>query len=207
MNLISVGITGGIGSGKSRVCRVFAALGYVVYEADARAKALMREDPELRAAISDLFGPAAYAADGSLNRQHIGSVAFSQPEKLQQLNALVHPRTGQDYLAWKAEWENSAYDKPFVVKEAAILFESGAYRSTDYVISVYAAKSVRLRRVQARDGTEAEAVQARMAQQWPDLRKVRQADFVIYSDGHHPLSPQVVAAIQAIEAWKAPPKS
>ncbi|MEL6729615.1 MAG: dephospho-CoA kinase [Bacteroidota bacterium] len=191
----NVGITGGIGSGKSLVGHIFTSLGYRLYEADARAKSLMIENQRIIDGVKNLFGEASYGKDGSLNRAFIGKIVFSDQEKLQQLNAIVHPETGRDYLEWVAATPDD-YDKPFVLKEAAILYESGAYKSTDAVLSVYAPQSVRIQRVIDRDQTHAAAVKARMDKQWSEWEKYRRADFTIINDGNHLLLPQVKAAIQ-----------
>ncbi|MEO1449773.1 MAG: dephospho-CoA kinase [Bacteroidota bacterium] len=192
----SIGITGGIGSGKSFVCSLFEKLGYAIYSADARARILMTEDAVLVAGVKDLFGEQAYLPDGSLNRALIGGIVFHDADKLAQLNALVHPATGRDYLAWHEKVAQSDYDKAFALKEAAILFESGAYKTSNGVISVYAPKQLRLERVMARDKVKKEAVEARMRKQWPEIEKQRRADFLFINDGLHHLLPQVKAAIQ-----------
>lgn len=194
MKIKGIGITGGIGSGKSYVCRLFEERGFRVYYADARAKWLMNHEPRLVAGVKDLFGEQAYQ-DGTLNRAHVGEIAFSQPEKLQQLNALVHPATGRDYLEW-VQSTPANYPHSFVLKEAAILYESGAYKASDGVITVYAPKNLRLQRVMQRDGVKEDAVLQRMNKQWPEWRKLRRADFMIINDGEHELEPQIEAAVQ-----------
>ena len=191
----NVGITGGIGSGKSLVGRIFTSLGYRLYEADARAKLLMIENPRIVKGVKKLFGKESYGEDGSLNRAFIGKAVFNDQKKLQQLNAIVHPETGRDYLEWVAATP-ADYDKPFVLKEAAILYESGAYKSTDAVLSVYAPQLLRIQRVMDRDQTPAAAVTARMDKQWSEWEKYRRADFTIINDGNHLLLPQIKASIQ-----------
>lgn len=198
----AVGITGGIGSGKTTVARVFEALGYRIYYADLRAKLLMQEDPALRQGITELFGPEAYSAEAELNRTVIAEKAFHTPELLAKLNALVHPRTGADYLQWLADTP-ADYKLPFVLKEAAILYESGAWRGVGAVLSVYAPKQLRLARVLARDPLSREQTLQRMARQWPEAEKLRRADFVIYNDGSHPLLLQIREAIGAMRSMAA----
>lgn len=197
-----IGITGGIGSGKSYVCRLLAEQGYRIYEADARAKALMVTDPELMTGIRALFGPEAYLPDGALNRALIGQQVFGDPARLQALNALVHPATARDFQAWVA---GTPADYPYslLFKEAAILYESGADRDADGVITVYAPVALRLSRAMARDGVEAAAVRDRMARQWPERARLARADFVIYNDGTHALEPQVAAALDYFSARPA----
>lgn len=199
MSLIHIGITGGIGSGKSTVCRIFEQLGYAVYYADQRAKALMVENPKIIQGLTEAFGPDAYFSDGSLNRAYLGAQVFQDAEKLKLINGIVHPETAKDYLLWSKEIV-SGYQLPFVLKEAAILFESGAARFSDRVISVYAPTALRIQRVTQRDGVEEAAVQARIDKQWSEQEKLRRSDWVIVNDGHHHLIPQVLAAIQHFSA-------
>ncbi len=195
MKPLKIGVTGGIGSGKSRVCTIFASLGYAIYDADSRARSLMVENETIVAGLRDLFGADAYLPDGSLNRALIGGIVFDNPEKLRKLNALVHPQTRRDAEQWY-QLQRPGYARPFMLKEAAIMYESGTYQDLDGVITVYAPKTVRLNRVMKRDGVEEEAVLKRMDKQWADAEKVRRANFVIYNDGTHSLTRQVRAAIQ-----------
>jgi dephospho-CoA kinase len=183
--MIHAGITGGIGSGKTTVCRIFAALGIPIYYADERAKWLMVKQPELVAGIKALFGPAAYLPDGSLNRAHLSQQAFGDPALLGKLNALVHPAVGQDGL----EWQN-AQTAPYTLKEAALLYESGSYRFLDKIIVVTAPLELRIERVMARDKVTREAVESRIKQQMPEEEKVARADFVVYNDGTQSLIQQ-----------------
>ncbi|MEM6347565.1 MAG: dephospho-CoA kinase [Bacteroidota bacterium] len=199
---MGIGITGGIGSGKSYVCRLFEERGYSVYYADQRAKLLMSSDPILVAGVKKIFGEEAYHQNGSLNRAHVGQIAFGNPEKLQALNGVVHPATGRDYLQWLANIP-ADYPHPFVLKEAAILYESGAYKTSDAIISVYAPKELRLARVIQRDNTEELSVLQRMDKQWAELEKLKRADFYIINDGEHDLGSQIEAAIQFFSRAKA----
>lgn len=190
-----IGITGGIGSGKTTVARIFESMGYAVYFADARAKALYVEDAEVKAAVIALFGADIYLKTGEIDRKKLAGIVFQDKEKLQALNAIVHPATGRDFANWLAELEGAGYDKAFVLKEAAILFEAKAHERLHGVIEVYAPKSIRVDRVCKRDGVEPAQVLARMGKQFPELYKLRNADFVIYSDGVHHLIPQVQQAV------------
>jgi len=188
-----IGITGGIGSGKTTVCRIFERLGYSVYYADERAKWLMVNDESLINDVKRLFGENAYLSNGALNRAYIGSLVFNDKALLAKLNAIVHPRTKADALQWfKTQSQQS--EKPFALKEAAILYESGSYKGVDAVIEVYAPKSIRLERVMKRDNASAETILARMDKQWPESKKIRLADFTIFNDGQHSLIKQVLAA-------------
>ncbi|NQX76158.1 dephospho-CoA kinase [Gilvibacter sp.] len=172
--MISVGLTGGIGSGKTTVARFFEAIGIPIYFADDRAKALMVEDQELIASIKALLGDQAYTYDGRLNRAYIASQVFNDAKLLEALNALVHPAVGKDFKQWA-----QAQQSPYVIKEAAILFENGSYTHSDANILVTAPESIRLERVMSRDGASEEAVRARMQHQWPDEQKIPLADYVI----------------------------
>jgi dephospho-CoA kinase len=182
-----VGITGGIGSGKTTVCKIFETLGIPVYYADERAKWLMAHDEELKAAIIETFGSQAYTDDDSLNRVYLAEMVFGDEQQLQRLNALVHPAVGRDAEAWHERQRQA----PYTLKEAALLFESGSFRQLDKVITVFAPRELRLQRVMQRDGATQEQVEARMARQLPEEEKVRRADYVIYNDGRAPLVRQV----------------
>lgn len=195
-----IGITGGIGSGKTTVCRLFEALGVPVYYADTRAKALMTTDTALMAGIRELFGAGAYTDDGQLNRPLIAERAFGDPSVLAQLNALVHPAVHRDANQW-----SDAQDAPYTLREAALLFESGGDRHLDRVITVYAPESVRLARVMARDNATEAQVRARMRQQLDDEVKRQRADFVILNDGDAALIPQVHALHLQLLALAAHP--
>lgn len=194
MGINQIGITGGIGSGKSTVGRILTSLGYKMYHADVRAKKLMTEDQELVKQVKELFGEEAYLPDGSLNRTLIGSVVFNDAAALAKLNGIVHPATARDYQGWAQSLKH--YSKKFALKEAAIMYESGAYKYSDAIITVYAPKQIRIERVMQRDQVEASVVQARMSKQWPEIEKLRRAEFIIVNDGRHALIPQVLEAIR-----------
>jgi dephospho-CoA kinase len=194
-----IGLTGGIGSGKSTVARAFEALGYRVYYADDRARALYNEDAALKEAMIALVGPQLYDADGKFVRAVLADTIFADKALLARVNALVHPAVGRDYERWRAACP-ADYARPAVFKEAAILFEAGTHAALARVLMVYAPKQVRLARVQQRDGIASAQVVARMASQWPDSRKIALSDFIIYNDGRHALLPQVQSALQWIAA-------
>lgn len=191
-----LGITGGIGSGKTTVCKIFETLGIPIYYADERAKHLMSHDPALVAGIIELFGIEAFLEPHILNRAHIAQVAFNDKEKLTQLNALVHPAVAKDGMAWQAAQK----DVPYTLKEAALLYESGSYRSLDKIIVVTAPLELRIQRVIARDGAKREDVEARISKQMPEEEKVKRADFVIYNDGQQALLPQVIGIHRRLNA-------
>ncbi len=186
---LKIGITGGIGSGKSTVASIFSILGIPVYYADDRAKWLMVNEPRLVAAIISLFGQEAYLPKGDLNRSHIAKLAFNNPKLLQNLNKLVHPAVKEDYLRWHIVQKNT----PYTLKEAALLFESGSAKELDSVIEVFAAQKIRIKRVMSRDGISRKQVMSRIKNQMPELEKRKLADFVILNDGKIGLIEQVIA--------------
>lgn len=185
-----IGITGGIGSGKSFIGRLLVGMGYQIYPSDLRAKQLMRDDPDIRRALIALLGEETYTSDGELNRKYIGTKIFNDQALLQRLNAIVHPATGADFNKWKQSLVGN-YAKAFACKEAAILYESGAYKGVDAVLNVYAPLSLRIQRVIERDGHDRDAVLARIHKQWPELRKQLRADITLFNDETHEIVPQL----------------
>ncbi len=186
---ICVGITGGIGSGKSIVCKIFNALGVLSYDADNRAKIILNTDDILKEQIKDVFDAYAYDEEGNLNRTHIAKMAFSMPEKLARLNELVHPRVAADFVKWTEEH----YSEHYVIKEAALMFETGSYKDLDKVILVSAPISLRLKRVIERDPhrTEEDVLKI-MANQMSEEDKINLADSIINNDEHRLIIPQVL---------------
>jgi dephospho-CoA kinase len=185
--MIKIGITGGIGSGKSTVCKVFSVIGIPVFNADEEARRLMQEDKNLVEKIKELFGEEAYLNE-KLNRAKIAAMVFENKDLLQKLNALVHPAVGKEFIRWAAKQT----DQPYVIKEAAILFESNAHKGLDYVIAVSAPEKLRIERIMQRDGVSAEQVKQRMKNQWPERKKVQLADFVVVNDDKKMVLPQVM---------------
>jgi len=193
--MLRIGITGGIGSGKSVVARLFAALGVPVYDSDSRAKWVMANDLVLRAQLQDAFGAATYDAAGQLDRAYLARVAFADPVRLAQLNALVHPRVGEDFAAWAGQ--QAAAGHAYALKEAALLFESGAYRELHKIITVFAPPEVRQARVLQRDAHRTAAdVQRIIGQQLPEAERLTRADYVVYNDDSQLVIPQVLALHQ-----------
>lgn len=184
--MLKIGLTGGIGSGKTTVAKVFEVLGIPVYYADDAAKRLMNEDEVLQQKIISDFGEAAYA-DGKLNRQHISSLVFNNKEKLELLNSLVHPATIADAAVWFSKQKS-----PYVIKEAALLFESGTAAGLDFVIGVTAPETIRMKRVMDRDGVTAAEVKKRMQNQMEEPIKMRLCDFVIHNNEQEMVTPQVL---------------
>ncbi len=188
-----VGLTGGIGSGKTTVAKFLISLGYAVYFADKEAKILMNNDTNLIQNIIRLLGGEAYI-NGELNRSYIAGRVFANKSLLHQLNDIVHPVVAEHFNLWCLLNQ----DKEFIFQEAAVLFESGSNVKFDKVILVTAPESVRLARVMKRDNqTEADVI-ARMKNQWSDDRKMKLADFVISCDGKHLLMPQVFNVLKQL---------
>ena len=185
---LQVGITGGIGAGKSLVCRIFQCLGVLVYDADSRAKDLMATDAILVEQIKKEFSQLAYRPDGTLDRVYLSKVTFGYQERLEKLNNLVHPRVAFDYQKWWRAHQNSKY----LLKEAALLYEAGSYKTVDKIIVVTAPESIRISRIMARDPHRSqEDIKAIMKSQWPEAEKLKRADYVVYND-QRMLIPQVL---------------
>jgi dephospho-CoA kinase len=184
---LRIGLTGGIGSGKSTVAKVFEVLGIPVYYADEAAKRIMNEDEELKAQIIQHFGAAAYT-NHELNRKYIASLVFNNKERLELLNNLVHPATIRDGERWMRQQTT-----PYAIKEAALIFESGVQAYLDYVIGVAAPAALRVHRTMKRDNIKREEVLSRMNQQIQEGIKMRLCDFVITNDEQQAVIPQVIA--------------
>ena len=181
-----IGLTGGIGSGKSTVADFFSLLGIAIYKADDAAKSMMIADELLISGIKKLFGADEYES-GILNRKFIAEQVFSNPELLSQLNALVHPAVKRDFMEWI-----KIQQSPYIIREAAILFESGSYQDCDKVITVFAPEKERISRVMLRDGLSEAEVIKRIQNQWSDERKIQLSDFVINNYENHLIIPQVM---------------
>ncbi|MEQ3656946.1 MAG: dephospho-CoA kinase [Dokdonia sp.] len=171
-----VGLTGGIGAGKTTVAQFFETLGIAVYIADQHAKALMVGNPSLKKSIVDLLGSEAYTGR-SLNRSFIASKIFNDHTLREQMNALVHPVVGEHFLQWKKSQKS-----PYVIKEAAILFENGSYLQNDYNIVVTAPIALRIQRVMKRDKVSEAQVKSRINAQWSDAKKMAYADAHIHNE-------------------------
>lgn len=184
--MLKVGLTGGIGSGKSTVAKVFEILGIPVYYADDSAKILMQTNELLKQQLIFHFGNETYL-NGKLNRSHLSSIVFNDKEKLALLNSLVHPVTIADAEDWF-----SRQTSPYVIKEAALLFESGAADGLDYIIAVTAPETLRIKRVMDRDSVKADEVKKRMTNQIDESIKNRLSDFVVVNDEQQMILPQVL---------------
>jgi len=189
--MLKVGITGGIGVGKSLVCKIFATLGVPIYDADSRAKWLMKNDAMLVQAIKNRFGNEAYLVTNELNRAFLSKLILENSETAHLLEGLVHPAVGRDYENWLQVQKSTT---PYVLKEAALLYEAGSYKELDKIIVVTADVPTRIARVLQRDGHRTEAdIKAIIAKQLPDAEKIKKADFVIVNDGTQFLIKQVLA--------------
>lgn len=185
---LQIGITGGIGSGKSLVSRIFKLLGVPVYDADSRAKSIMTTDGILVSQIKKEFGVLSYRADGGVNREYLAEHVFNDPEKLKRLNALVHPRVGEDFIRWVTE-QTSAY----VLKEAALLFEARSNTALDKIIVVSAPEALRISRVLQRDKHRTEQqVRDIIRNQLNEEEKLKRADYILVNDDSKLLIPQVL---------------
>lgn len=184
--MISVGLTGGIGSGKTTVAKIFAQMDIPVYNSDQRAKDLYTENEELRAKMMAHFGNEIYLGN-QINRAKLAQIVFSNPQELTRLNGWIHPLLQQDFEFWMSQ-QTSAY----VLREAAILIESGAHKMCDFVVVVSAKESIRVERVMVRDSAKAEDVQKRIANQITDQERLKYAQFEIINDGSRALIPQVL---------------
>ncbi|MEQ9426179.1 MAG: dephospho-CoA kinase [Cyclobacteriaceae bacterium] len=185
---ILVGVTGGIGSGKSTVCKIFQVLGIQVYDADSRAKWLMGNDPELIGAITNQFGKDAYL-NGQLNRRYLAEKVFNHESELKKLNNLVHPAVGRDFDRWVGN-NNSQH---YLIKEAALLFESGSYKNLDLTIQIYSPLALRIDRILKRDPYRSKAeVIAIIDKQLTDSERKKLATHSIINDENEMLIPQVL---------------
>ena len=190
--ILKVGLTGGIGSGKSTVAKVFEVLGIPVYYADDAAKKLMNEDVALKELLVNEFGNAIYS-NGKLNRPHLSSLVFNNPKKLEALNAIVHPATIADADKWMQQ-----QTAPYAIKEAALIFESHANNYLDKVIGVYAPAPLRIQRVMLRDKMSEEAILARINKQMDEDKKMQLCDFVITNNTLDLIIPQVLTIHQSL---------
>ena len=190
--MLRIGITGGIGSGKSIASRLFHALGVPVYDADTRARWVMENDEALGSELRAAFGAETYDAAGRLNRPVLAGKVFDSPTRLAQLNGLVHPHVGTDFARWALAQQQAGH--AYVLKEAALLFEAGSYKQLDRIITVFAPLAMRTARVLRRDPQRsATDVAAIMAKQLSEEEKMQRADDVLVNDDAQPLLPQVLA--------------
>lgn len=185
--MLKIGLTGGLGSGKTTVAGTFEVLGIPVYYADDASKTLMNEDQKVKAAIKNAFGNEVYP-DGKLDRKYLAEIVFNDKKKLATLNSIVHPATLHDAADWIKK-----QTAPYLIKEAALLFESGSDKSLDYVIGVQSPLHLRLQRATKRDGITEEEVMNRINNQMDEEKKLALCDFIIVNDEQQMIIPQVLA--------------
>jgi dephospho-CoA kinase len=192
--MIVIGITGGIGSGKSTVCKIFASLGIPVNDADASAKNIILNDEEVKNAIINEFGEQAYLLDGSYNRGYISTIVFSDKHKLEKLNAIVHPKVISNGKEWVEKHANS----PYVIKEAALMFESGSYKLNTFNIVVESTLDLRIERICLRDKINREQAIQKIESQLSDEQRRSMADLIILNNEQDSLINQVYKIHQNI---------
>lgn len=186
--MLTVGLTGGIGSGKTLCCAIFEFIGVPVFYSDTEAKELMVGDPGVKEEIMKIFGEESYLEDGTLNRAFLAKCIFQKKELLRKMNAIVHPAVRSRFNLFC----DGHHDEPYVIQESAILMETGLYEHFDRVILVDAPESLRIQRVMARDQVAEAAVRRRIENQWPSQRKRDLADFIIDNDGRHSLLQSII---------------
>jgi dephospho-CoA kinase len=185
--MLKIGITGCMGSGKSTVSKIFMQLGIPLYDADSRAKQLMIESPSLVSKIKSIFGAEAYTEDGMLDRSLLSAKAFSDQQLLTKLNDAVHPAVYTDFNEWVIKQTS-----PYVMKEAALMYESASYKQLDKIIVVTAPEELRINRSMKRDNATRESVLKRMKNQWPENEKRKLAQFEIVNDEQQLVIPQII---------------
>lgn len=185
---LKIGITGGIGSGKTTVCKIFEKFDIPIYYADVKAKELINSNKNIVSEIKKNFGWETYNEDGNLNRSYLAKVVFNNSDKLKILNSIVHPPLFEDYRKWVISKKNY----PYTIKEAALMYETESYKSLDKIIVVTAPIDTRIQRVLKRDLSKKEDVLKRMETQMSDRDKIAKADFVIKNDGKNSLIHQII---------------
>jgi dephospho-CoA kinase len=195
LSSLKIGITGGIGSGKTSVARLLEQMGYPVYFADERAKWLLQNHGALKQKLVELFGENVYAPDGTLNKTLIAARVFQDNVLLNNMNKLVHPYVEQDFFSWV---KNQAQHK-YVFKEAAILLEAQTQEQVDFIVLVYCPKILRLQRAAIRDNALPAQIISRMNQQWTDKCKMNYIHYAIYNDNIHPLKEQILVLLNFLE--------
>lgn len=187
-NKLQVGVTGGIGAGKSIVCKIFNVLGIAVYDADYRAKWITQHDNSLKEEIIKEFGQNAYTEEGNFNRNYISNKVFNDERNLEKLNNLIHPAVRKDFLNWQQNQTS-----PYIIKEAALLFEAGTYKDLDIIITVTAPLEERINRVMLRDPHRSrEDIENIIDKQWKQETKANQSDFVIENDNKNLITTKTI---------------
>lgn len=182
-----IGITGGIGSGKTTICKVFEILGIPVYYSDAAAKSIMDNDKTVQQKVIDSFGDGILDNKKNIDKKKLANLVFHQPEKLKLLNSIIHPAVANDFNNWL-----TLQNSPYILKEAAIMFESGANKEMDKIIVVSSPQEIRIKRVVKRDNTTIESIEQRIKNQLPEEELIKKADFVIVNDENMPVVEQII---------------
>lgn len=186
--MIKVGLTGGIGVGKTVCADIFSLLGVPIYNSDIEAKLIMINDEAVRDAIKEIFGAKSYHEDGSLNRGHLASLIFHDKLLMAKMNGIVHPAVREHFR----KWCDINQDHKYIIQESALIFETGSYKTFDKVILVHAEEEIRIHRVMKRDNTTEEEVMARIRKQLPQEEKLEFADYVIINNNKRPLIKQIM---------------
>ncbi len=192
----TIGITGGIGSGKSTVCKVFKLLGVPVFEADVVAKSLIHSNPKIKKELIHLFGSGIYMNNGTVNRKKLAQIIFNDDIQLAKINALIHPAVKEEFRRWQKRQTTK-----YVIHEAAVLFESGLYKHMDFTILVTAPKEERLKRVMKRDNISKEMVLKRMEKQWTDEQLRKLASIEIRNDNRSLILPKIIKTDKQIKQY------
>ena len=200
--MLSVGISGGIGSGKTLVCTIFQILGVSIYNSDLKAKKIMETNQQVKKEIIKLLGEESYLNNLTLNRKYIAKKVFNQKELLSKLNDIVHPAVRQDAEIWS---ENLPQDSSYYLRESAILFETGIYKKLNLNILVIAPEKLRMQRIKNRDGLSDEDITLRIKNQWDDEQKLKLTDFVIINDGKNFLIPQILKIHRTLKNYPLMP--
>lgn len=185
--MLKIGITGGIGSGKSTICHFFSLMGIPVFNADQEAKRIMNESSLVRSKMMLHFGKDIYLRNQTIDRKKLAAMIFNSPLLLQTANAIVHPEVRSYFFDWCKRQQS-----PYIVHEAAILFESGFYEMMDYTILVTAPEQQRIERVMKRDESSSQQIKERISKQWPDKEKIKLADFIIKNDNRELVLPALI---------------
>jgi len=188
--MLKLGVTGGIGSGKTQVCSIISAMGYPVFNADSVARRIVEEDSKIILCIKEVFGDDIYVND-SLNRKRVAELVFSNPKLLEMLNSIVHPAVKEYFNNWVLKYQS----RSLVVEEAAILFESGSYKNLDKIVVVTAPLELRISRVKERDGVSREAIINRINSQFSQDELIKRGDYIIENDGVQLILPQIIVII------------
>ena len=189
-----IGLTGGIGSGKTTVAHVFETMGCAIYNSDERAKALYF-NLEVKKQVIQLLGPQAYLSDNEINKNYISQSVFTNTNLLHQLNAIIHPFVKEDFINFKSKFSN----EKIIIKETALLFEIGLNKELDFTILVTAPMPCKIERVMKRNGLSKTEIEKRMTAQWPDEKKIPLANAVIINDSNKAIIPQILKVLEQLK--------